>query len=193
MDIVTAREQFRQALVTDIEAKQEILRKISMELEEAETMLGLLDSGAKVPTIVTTGVSASPAPKARPGRAEVTNKPRTRGPRTRDGGPSLKDRIAKVLGNEVMNAGAITAQLTALGQMPPSDKPHSYVSLILSQNSQGEDSYFERVTGKGRGFYRNGPKGHAVCQEADSTTAIEDDTERTLEEAGVIPTQDAQA
>jgi hypothetical protein len=77
--------------------------------------------------------------------------------------PPIKESIAKVLGNRVMNSQQIFEAIKAKGQdqLPDSNDPKSYIGYLLSASKvtdpkTGQDvPLWERVASAGRGFYKN--------------------------------------
>lgn len=179
MDI---KAQFRADVVKDIEALQEQLASISAQLEEKEKFLALFDSSFGTGGVMPSKPKATTTPKNRPGRSNLTQE----APKPRSGSSrNLKNLITYVIGSEVMNAGVIADRLLAQGLMPASQNPRQYVSFILSQNTNGNGAdLFERVSGKGRGFYKNSPNGLAAAKAVDLSSPVqEDEVDVTLDNA----------
>lgn len=112
--------------------------------------------------------------------------------------PSLKDAMTQVMGGKVMNASEVYEGLKAKNWLPNSNDPRQYISFSLSSFKDR----FERVEGKGRGFYKvkagaaastNGTTGAAKAapkaeEKAAEPTSTESDVDAVLQDAGVLPT-----
>lgn len=71
--------------------------------------------------------------------------------------PSLKEAILTVMGDKTLHASDVHDALAAKGWLPDAADPRTYIGHVLSTLSdpQSEGDYaFERVTEKGRGYYR---------------------------------------
>jgi hypothetical protein len=64
--------------------------------------------------------------------------------------PPIKDAMAQVMGEEVLNADTIFERLEKKEWLPNAKKPRAYIGYLLSATKER----FESVPTKGRGFYR---------------------------------------
>jgi hypothetical protein len=65
--------------------------------------------------------------------------------------PPIKDAIGKIMGSKTMTIDEIFEGLRAKSWLPNSAEPRQYIAYLLSTSKDR----FERVTGAGRGVYRN--------------------------------------
>jgi hypothetical protein len=113
--------------------------------------------------------------------------------------PPIKKAMIEVMGKKTMNASEMYEALKAKNWLPDSSDPRAYISYLFSSLKES----FERVEGKGRGYYRQRDvatttakteKKAAKAETTTTTAATEvtttttaDDVDDVLKEAGVIP------
>ncbi len=128
----------------------------------------------------------APAKKAAPAKKEATKKTKRgynkfaaegRAAVLRGDRPPIKEAISKVMGSKVMNATTIADLLKEKKWLPNSNDPKAYIAYILCSTKER----FERVTTKGRGFYR--VKGAASNEKPEKASKSE--TDAILADAGV--------
>lgn len=196
--------QARQHLAADLEQKEAALTRLQADLQQAQAVVQQSrDKLAKFDEIIggDAPVRRKPGPKpgakrGRPAKAKAettASRPKKKaegGSRAVEGRravargerPTIKDAIIQVIGGDVCNAIEVYERLHAKGWLPNATEPRQYISFVLSSTkSKDGKPVFERVQGKGRGYYRV-----AGVQTA-KTEPVEDDTDQTLTEAGVIP------
>lgn len=90
------------------------------------------------------GSAAEAAPNlAAQGRREVASGKR----------PKIKEAMVLIMGDRVMNADGIVAELASRGWTPKSKNPKVYISYLLSSIKDQDQKLFDKVPGQ-RGFYK---------------------------------------
>lgn len=100
--------------------------------------------------------ASAKGPKGKPGPKPAASKRAAQGREAVKAGlrPPIKDAMAQVMGDEVLNADTIFERLEKKGWLPNAKKPRAYIGYLLSATKER----FESVPSKGRGFYRRKDK-----------------------------------
>jgi hypothetical protein len=144
-------------------AKFDAVYGVDMGIKKGETKAAApvkVEAKAAVPAKKAAKTPAKKAAKAAPAKAKAApaktlNRRATAGRRAVAEGlrPTIRVAIATVMGEKTMNAAEIVPLLEQKGWQADTSDQKTYIGYMLSQNKET----FERVEGKGRGFYRVKP------------------------------------
>lgn len=192
--------QLRTQLEQQLNEKQsEIVQTestLKVLVEEAEVLLNKISrfdevfgTGGRKPTV--RPVITIKKPQATVKKPTTTAAPKVNNSRAAQGRrdvaaglrPKIKQAMMLVMGDRTTNASVIYEELKVRDWLPNSNDPRAYIAYLLSSLKDA----FERVEGRGRGFYRVRPAETTPAPTAKTVKTGLSETDAILQDAGVLP------